>query len=176
VANSKRSKIRKHLKPEDIIIIRDTREKAAVDLAPLRVISGTLSTGDFSVMYLTDRIAIERKELGDLVACVGVERERFEREIQRLLAYETKAIVVEASWKDIETHNYRSQTSPEAVMGSILGWIARGVPIVMADDNKRAGRFIARLLFTAARRHWASVYPFISSAQDQNEFSPEISA
>jgi hypothetical protein len=31
-------------------------------------------------------VAIERKSLGDLIGCIGVERERFDRVVQRLLA------------------------------------------------------------------------------------------
>ncbi len=43
---------------------------------------GTLDTGDYSLAGLTDRVAVERKSLPDLVACLGRERERFEREMQ----------------------------------------------------------------------------------------------
>ena len=36
----------------------------------------------------------------------------------------------------------------------MLGWIAAGVPVIMAGDHERAGRYVSRLLFTAARRRW----------------------
>jgi hypothetical protein len=39
-------------------------------------------------------------------------------------------------------------------VGSLLGWIAAGVPIIMAENHERAGRYVSRLLFTAARRRW----------------------
>jgi len=53
-------------------------------------------------------IACERKSLADLLGCVVAERgdgsggrERFERELERLSAYEHKAIVVEARLEDV---------------------------------------------------------------------------
>jgi hypothetical protein len=47
---------------------------------------GTLCTGDYSLAGLTDKVVAERKPLSDLVACLGRERERFERELQRAAA------------------------------------------------------------------------------------------
>ncbi|MBN2580961.1 MAG: hypothetical protein JXB10_18400 [Pirellulales bacterium] len=38
--------------------------------------------------------------------------------------------------------------SPASAVGSVLGWIAQGVPIILAEDNARAGRFVSRLLYT----------------------------
>jgi ERCC4-type nuclease len=142
------------LTPEQITAIIDTREQAPLDLAPLATITGTLSTGDYSVKGLEAVVAIERKSLPDLLACCGRERERFDREVMRLLAYPCRALVVEASWADIERGEWRSEITTQAALGSLLGWIAAGLPIVMAGDHERAGRYAARLLFTAARRRW----------------------
>jgi ERCC4-type nuclease len=137
-----------------VTAIVDTREQLPLDLSPLRVEAGTLATGDYSVKGLESVIAIERKSLPDLLACVGTERERFDREVQRLLAYPCRAIVIEATWGDLESGGWRSQIQPNAALGSVLGWVAAGVPVIMAGDHARAGRYVGRLLFTAARRRW----------------------
>ncbi len=50
--------------------------------------AASLQTGDYSLAGLQDRIAIERKSLADLVACLGRERGRFERELTRAAALE----------------------------------------------------------------------------------------
>lgn len=142
------------IKPEAITAIVDTREQDPLDLAPLRCVTATLGTGDYSVLGLEHVIAIERKSRDDLLSCVGRERERFEREIQRLLAYPVRAIVVESSWGELEIGQWRSKVTPSQATGSCLGWIAAGVPVVMAGNHQRAGQFIARLLFIAARRRW----------------------
>ena len=52
---------------------------------------GALSVGDYSLAGLADKVAVERKELSDLVACLGRERERFERELQRAAALDALA-------------------------------------------------------------------------------------
>ncbi len=150
----RRSVLPAELKPDQVTAIQDTREQFPLDLAPLAVEVGTLTTGDYSVRGLEDFVAIERKSLSDLLGCVGQARERFDREILRLLAYPTRALVIEATWQDLEQGGWRSQVTPQAAIGSVLGWIAQGVPVVMAGDHARAGRYVSRLLFIAARRRW----------------------
>lgn len=142
------------LKPENVIAIVDTREQTPLDLHPLAVQTGTLTTGDYSVRGLESEIAIERKSLPDLLGCVGQHRERFEKEIQRLLAYPCRAIVVESTWEQLEAGGWNSKITPAAAVGSVLGWIAKGIPVVMASDHSRAGKVVSRILFIASRRRW----------------------
>ena len=54
-------------------------------------------------------------------------RERFEREVQRLLAYPTRAMVIEATWPELERGGWRSRVTPAAAIGSLLGWVAAGL-------------------------------------------------
>lgn len=151
---------RSELKPEDLTAICDTREKTPLDLSPLTVERGTLVTGDYSVKGLESVIAIERKSLQDLIGCIGRDRERFEREVMRLIAYETRAIVVEADFGALERREYRGAVSPSAAMGSVLGWVSAGLPVLFAGDHERAGRMVSRLLFIAARRRWREAQAF----------------
>jgi ERCC4-type nuclease len=99
-------------------------------------------------------VAVERKSLSDCLGCVGVDRDRFEREIQRLLAYPCRALVIEATWEELEAGKWNSKVTASAALGSVLGWIARGLPVIMAGDHDRAGKYVSRLLFTAARRRY----------------------
>lgn len=161
--SSKRGAIPAELRPEQVVGIVDTREQHPLDLAPLRSAKGTLSTGDYSVHGLEHIIAIERKSLPDLLSCIGGERERFEREVQRLLAYPVRALVVESSWADIEAGAWRSQVSASAALGSLLGWVAAGLPVLMAGDHRRAGVMVSRMLFTAARRRWRENYALLKA-------------
>jgi DNA excision repair protein ERCC-4 len=142
------------LQPATITAVIDTREQQPLDLAPLRTTAGTLAAGDYSVLGLEHVVAIERKSLPDFLCCVGTERERFDACVQRLLGYPVRAIVVESTWAEVEAGGWRSRVTPQAAIGSALGWIAAGVPVVMATDHERAGRFVSRILFTAARRRW----------------------
>jgi len=149
-----RSPFPSELKPEHVVCIVDTREQRPVALLPMPVVIGTLTTGDYGLKALPHVCAVERKSESDLLACIGVERERFDREVLRLLAYPVRALVVESTWERIEAGNWRSKVTPAAAMGSLIGWAAMGLPIFMADSHDRAGQFIARILFTAARREY----------------------
>ena len=153
-ATRPRAALPAELKPDQVIAIVDTREQLPLNLAPLAVEAGTLATGDYSVKGLESVVAIERKSLSDLLGCIGQERERFDREVMRLLAYPCRAIVIEATWSEIEAGDWRSQVTSAAAAGSLLGWIAAGGPVLMVGDPERAGRAVGRLLFTAARRRW----------------------
>lgn len=155
--------IAKTLKIESIIAIRDTREQNPVDLGPLRVETGTLTTGDYSVKGLEHIIAVERKSIEDLIGCVSQSRERFEKEVQRLKAYPIKALVIEGSWSTIELKQYRGQTHPNAVFGSVMSWLVSGLPVIMAEDRQRAGRMIARILYLGAKQRYGEVYSFLEN-------------
>ena len=153
------------LKPENVTAICDTREQTPLDLAPLRTITATLSTGDYSIRGLEHVIAVERKSLSDLLGCIGGDRERFDREVQRLLAYPCRALVVESSWQAIEAGEWRSKITPQAAVGSLLGWIGAGLPVIMAGDHDRAGRVVSRLLFIAARRRYRELRALAGSVE-----------
>jgi DNA excision repair protein ERCC-4 len=150
----KRSPIPAQIEPRHVVAIIDTREQCPLDLTPLAVEIDTLVTGDYSVKGLTHVVSLERKSLSDLLRCIGGERERFEREVQRLLAYPVRCLVVEATWEIIEAGFWQSEVTAAAALGSLLGWIAAGLPVLMAGNHVRAGQYVSRILFTAARRRW----------------------
>lgn len=140
------------IKPEEIMAIIDTREQKPYDLAPLSSRRGTLKTGDYSLVGLEDRVCVERKSLEDYLGVIGRGRERFERQIERMLEFETKIIVIEASWTMLAGGYWRSKIHPSAVMGSTLGWFARGIPILMAGSREAAQLAVTRYLYVVARR------------------------
>lgn len=123
--------------------------------------SGALDTGDYSLAGLTDRVAVERKSLPDLVACLGRERERFERELQRAAALDAFAVVVEASWSDLAGGKYRSQMNPHSACQSVLAFTARyRIPFIFAGS--RAGAEYAchgflKQYLESARKRWKSI-------------------
>ena len=157
------------LQPEDITAVIDTREQKPWALTPLKTQRGTLTTGDYSVVGLEAEIAVERKSLGDLLGCVGGGRMRFEQCIERLQAYPTRAVIVECSFQEFEGGGWtagsavRSKVSPAAAMGSVLGWIASGVPFLFCPTVDMASKAAARLLFIAARRRYRNLAGFYDS-------------
>lgn len=133
------------------MVIRDSREQKELDISPLRYETACLKTGDFSVKGFEDKITIELKALDDFVGCVTFERERFERELERMKAYPYRLIVVKSSWSKIYMKHYRSSVPPNAVMGSAMSF-QMTAPIVMAENHSMAGILVARFLWVAASR------------------------
>ena len=152
------------LKPEHVTALIDTREQLPWTLEPLKRERATLATGDYSVKGLESFVSIERKSLSDYLGCIGQGRERFEAEMQRILAYETRAVIVEATWQQLENGDWRrSKVTPQAVVGSTLGWIAKGVPIILAGDRFTADKFATKILFIAARRRYRETLNFLDN-------------
>jgi ERCC4-type nuclease len=147
------------------IIVVDTREQHPVEFHELPSERGTLTTGDYGLKAMPQLCAVERKSEADFLACVGVERERFDREVMRLLAFPVRALVIESTWQRIESGGWRSKVTPAAALGSLVGWIAMGLPVVMAGDHERAGKFIERILFTAARREYRKLRSLLNEME-----------
>lgn len=124
-------------------ILIDTREQTPFTFqgktyVDVQTEAGMLLTGDYSLAGLTDKIAVERKSFADLVQCLGRERERFERELQRAAALDFFVVVIEADWREIVQGQYRSQLNPHSACQSVAAFMARlRVPFLFAGS--RAG-------------------------------------
>jgi ERCC4-type nuclease len=125
-------------------VVIDSREQAPFAFQHARyagtvVEAGTLDTGDYSLAGLADRVAVERKSLPDLVACLSRERGRFERELQRAAALDAFAVAVEASWSELASGRYRSQMNPHSACQSILAFSCRyRIPVFFAGSRTGA--------------------------------------
>lgn len=150
------------LSPENVVALVDSREQTPLDLSPLRTQSYTLSTGDYCLAACPDAIRIERKSLPDLLGSVGHDRERFDREVMRLIAYPVRVLLVEATWAEIEMGQWRSKVTSEQVIGSLLGWQAMGLAVHMVGDHSRAGKHAARLLYTVAKRRYRELRQMVA--------------
>src|SRR5271155_38776 len=89
----------------DFMILIDTREQAPLAFGDIATERATLVTGDYSVVAdgvdLRGVVAIERKSVSDLLGCIGGQRERFERELQRLAQLRFRALVIEATFSEV---------------------------------------------------------------------------
>ncbi|HVA82348.1 MAG TPA: ERCC4 domain-containing protein [Candidatus Binataceae bacterium] len=93
-------------------------------------------------------IAIERKSHIDLLGCIGHDRARFERELERLAERMERAmIIVEATLDDLLRGQPRSQISPKAAVASLAKWhMEYGVATIFGENHRRAGGYAQRLL------------------------------
>lgn len=119
-------------------VVIDTREQRPFEFAgltsdarhgrrPLVVPTtvGTLGQGDYSLVGLSDTVAVERKSHADLVGTLSQGRERFERELERLAGLLWAAVVVEADWAQVLAGHDRSRLNPKTVHRSVIAWQQR---------------------------------------------------
>lgn len=166
-------------------IIVDSREQAPFSFQGrfydgVEVESGGLPTGDYSLAGLTDKAAVERKELSDLVACLGRERDRFERELQRAAALECFAVVIEAGWHELAGGQYRSKLKPHAACQSIAAFTARyRIPFLFAGSRKAAEYLtwsVLRQYLEGARKRLTAIVKAHEDAELHTRFNISGSA
>lgn len=148
-----------------MLIVVDSREQCPFPFTHERYEAktkqGALTVGDYSLAGLEDKVAVERKSLPDLVACLGRERERFERELMRGAALDAFAVVVEADWLMLARGEYRSQLKPHAACQSVLAFTARyRVPFLFAGTRAAAEYMtwgFLRQYLESARKRWRAI-------------------
>lgn len=119
----------------------------------------TLATGDYSILGLEDRVAIERKSLGDLVGTVIRDWMRFRKELYRLAAFDFAAIIVEADVKDLWEGRFESEANPASVWGRCNDcMITHGVPVLWWGQRKYCEPAVGRLLLSLARKYGLEEY------------------
>jgi ERCC4-type nuclease len=111
--------------PEGFILVVDTREQDPLFsgkslLKGLVVVRDTLPAGDYSVRGFETKIAIERKTIPDLLGCLGNDRDRFKRELERLRGYEWAAICLEGTLSELLQYHDFSQMHPESIRKSLV--------------------------------------------------------
>jgi DNA excision repair protein ERCC-4 len=137
---------------KEFTIVIDSREQRPYSYKGAVV--KALISGDYSIIGLEDRIAIERKSKEDAYSSLGQGRGRFERELKRLSRYDYAAIVIESSLEDFLKAPAFSRMNPKAAMGSILAWSVKyRVCVFFACDRRHARALTRQLLEKYFRYH-----------------------
>ena len=130
--------------PEFIVAI-DTREQKPYRFKHSEV--KTLPTGDYSIVGLEEMVTVERKHKADAYASLGQGRARFERELERLAAFDYAAIVVETTLPDFLIAPAFSQMNPKAAMNSLVAWSVKyRVCVFFVGDRAHGNALTYRLL------------------------------
>lgn len=132
--------------PKPVVLV-DTRERQPFALHenhPNWIGSerrGTLKTGDYTVEGMEGLLALERKNLPDLVACIVTYRKRFIASCERLSRFRWKAILIEATYEDIkhgwEETGIPSAVHPNSVCGTLDAIEAKlGIPVIYTSTHR----------------------------------------
>jgi ERCC4-type nuclease len=164
-----RPKLRADLNPADVLVWVDPREQKPYHGRPLTFELHTLDTGDYALATCPDLLRIQRKELSDFVACCGVERERFMREMTRMKAFAIPIVLVEATWEQLAAGEWRSHTTPASVMGTAIGLLADGINVICGGHRSHCEELCKKILYTAARRRWREAREWVNSICSEAE-------
>ncbi|MGO9019174.1 MAG: ERCC4 domain-containing protein [Syntrophobacteraceae bacterium] len=139
-------------------LLIDTREQLPFSFSRfpgVEVERAALPVGDYSLAGFEDRIAIERKELNDLISCLmNGNRERFERELAKLRFYDLAAVVIEGSLDDVSKGRYRSEMKSHAALQSIFAFQVRyRIPFVWAG-SRAGGEYV---VFSLLEKYLAEI-------------------
>lgn len=158
--------------PPQTVALIDSREQQPFRLPGLSTQLTTLTTGDYSVLGLESHVALERKSLPDFIGCVGSQRERFERELARLVAFPVRAVVCEFDAADLQRAEWRSKITPKQAIGSLIGWQVRGVPFVLAGSRELADQWTASMLRRVAIHRWRELRAMAGDIEPTEPLSP----
>ena len=133
------------MKPITPTIIIDSREQTPLVFEYPSIVCG-LYTGDYSFVGAEHLFAVERKTLADLAAsCASSRRATFEHELLRLRGCRFRRLLITATEEDVHAHNYHSNMSPNALLGSVHTFEVRyDIPLVWEPDVGAAARLVER--------------------------------
>ncbi len=135
------------------VVVIDAREQAPLVFTLLQAVPGTLYSGDYSVAGMEHLVSIERKSIDDLAnCCMGVNRDRFERELLRMRGYRFKRLLVVGSREDIASGKYCSKINPKSVVATLGAFEVRyNLPVVFAETPEAGARLVERYVWWFAR-------------------------
>lgn len=148
-----------------MVCIVDTREQETPRLqARLRQMECTverekLNYGDYSAKFplpdgafysLRDKVCVERKmSLDELCQCFCQSRARFTREFERAKQDGARLylLIESATWENIYNGGYHSKMSTQALVASLLAFLARYDCLIMFCKPETTGRLIRDILY-----------------------------
>jgi ERCC4-type nuclease len=136
-----------HTYPEGFALVRDTREQTGLFIPQppkgLMLVIDTLKYGDYSIRGFEGSIAVERKNIDDLWSSVTVDADRFKRELEHLMEYERKWILVEGLESEYLAFRPERKVHPNAVRQALASIEGRmGIPVHQAESQAHAERWI----------------------------------
>lgn len=136
-----------------MLILVDSREQAPwrFDAATERK---TLDTGDYTLKGFEIVLTVERKSLDDLVHTVIHDWLRFTKQLRRMAAMDSAAIVVESNVDLLMGGQFASKASPASVRGKLSAiWLDFGVPTMFLSSPQLAAEWVENYFEHFWKRH-----------------------
>jgi len=133
------------------VIIIDTREQRPLAIEAFSVKRVGLPVGDYGILGFSDwsrpAFICERKGIDDLVGGLTAGRERFMREVEKMRAFQFRALLIEARREQVELGHYVSSATPQSILATLDALAVRaGLHIFWCDDPEGAARQLEGLV------------------------------
>ena len=129
-----------------------------------------LPVGDYSLPGFTDKVAIERKELNDLISCLmNGNRDRFERELAKARHFDLFAVVVQAPLSAVSRGQYRSEMKTQAALQSILTFQVRYRVAFVWAGNRADAEYIVHGLLSKYLREIGERFKMATKGQEDRD-------
>lgn len=161
--------------PDHLMVIRsDTREQSPWEFnscfGDFSIVVDTVRHGDY-VLDIDPTIAcVERKSLPDFVACVGRDKDRFDKQIAGMVgAVERPLLIVEADYGMLEVGSgWRGKMTPEAVLAG-LHRVQSRIPTLLCRSRGEAERACFRHLRLALKSRYEQSRQFARLLHSQQD-------
>lgn len=132
--------------PEGMTIIIDSREQQSPLFGRypkgMTVSCQTLSVGDYSLAGFTDRIAVERKQISDLVPYCSSDHLATKRKMEKLEKLEWAGLIIEARESEVYSPYRFSQVSPESIRQALASFSIKHKVHIYIGDREHCGRWM----------------------------------
>jgi len=137
--------------PPEMVILIDSREQQSPLFGRypkgMTVSCCKLEVGDYSIRGLESKIAVERKQISDLISYCTTEREATKRKMAQLQKLEWAGLLIEARESEVYRPYLFSNVSPEAIRQSLVSFSVRyGVHVYIGDTEKCRTWLLDRLI------------------------------
>lgn len=142
-------------KKTSFTIIQDTREKKPWKFEATGSVDNVkvskLGTGDYSVEGMEDLFMVERKaSVDELFMNLGVQWDRFKREMERAKPFKYKYLVIEATMREVYRGSRYSKMSGRFIMSRLVHLqLKYGVSVIFAGSGMHVPGFIIQLMKAA---------------------------
>jgi len=134
--------------PAGFVLVIDTREQIPF-FADGKLYHGipvrkALHDGDYSVLGFEDKLCVERKQMGDFLGYVGMERHRTVQKLEWMKKHFWAGLVVEASLEDVMSPQlYGGRLTPEHIRGFLTSLNVRyGIHSYFNRDREACERWV----------------------------------
>ncbi len=137
--------------PSMPLLAVDTREQTPLTFLHFPSVAATLPTGDYGLADLPRRFCVERKSAADLIGSLTAERDRFERELQRMEAYPFRRLLIVGTHTELCNLLSRRRVTANSIAGSLRAIDATRCPVVRVDTPQQAALLVEQWAWYAYR-------------------------